>query len=658
MSNRPRLNEVDSAFIIASEDATDPITRRPSLTHNREIENPNIIESSDSDSDRESLHSRSYARSIPNSRLSRVSTQPEHPVELSRIQTHRSLHSETVGRSRTQTSTLSRRRSQKPLPAFGAGKPYPPALPDQEEYVVEFDGPDDPLHAQNWPLSEKIMMAVMLGFTTFTSSFTSSMFSTATHAVAYQFGVSPEVGILGTSLYVLGFAFGPTFWAPLSELKGRRLPIIISMFGFTVFCFGCATGKDLQTVLICRFFSGLFGACPLAVVAAVFSDMFDNKSRGIALTVFSMMVFTGPLMAPFIGGFIVTSSLGWRWTQYISGIMGATAFTLDLFFMRESYPPIILVQKATDLRRRTLNWGIHAKQEEIELDLKQLVTVNFTRPLRLLFTEPIVTLLSIYMSFIYGLLYLFLTAYPLVFVGVHHFTSGVAGLAFFGMIVGQLIAGVVVLAQQPWYMRKLTANNGVPVPEWRLPSIMGGSILFAIGLFWFGWTGYREDIPWIVPTLSGLCSGFGIMSIFLQALNYLVDAYLMFAASAIAGNTFMRSLCGAGFPLFATYMFNGMGIQWASTVLGCVATVLIPIPFFFYKYGPWLRSKSKFAPTMPMPGAPNPAAGSTDDAPGTANSSLDGAPKEHQVSETRDEALRACVPRTRSEIAGEKPSAV
>ena len=102
-----------------------------------------------------------------------------------------------------------------------------------------------------------------------------------------------------------------------------------------------------------------------------------------------------------------------------------------------------------------------------------------------------------------------------------------------------------------------------------------------------------------MPALSGLCTGFGLMSIFLQALNYLVDAYLMFAASAIAGNTFLRSLCGAGFPLFARQMFEGMGIQWAATLLGCVAIVLAPIPFIFYKYGPKIRAKSAYAPTFP-----------------------------------------------------------
>lgn len=90
------------------------------------------------------------------------------------------------------------------------------------------------------------------------------------------------------------------------------------------------------------------------------------------------------------------------------------------------------------------------------------------------------------------------------------------------------------------------------------------------------------------------------MSIFLQCLNYLIDAYLMFAASAIAANTFLRSLCGAIFPLFATYMIEGMGVQWAGLLIGCFAFLLVPLPIIFYLKGDKIREKSKFAPTFPM----------------------------------------------------------
>lgn len=120
--------------------------------------------------------------------------------------------------------------------------------------------------------------------------------------------------------------------------------------------------------------------------------------------------------------------------------------------------------------------------------------------------------------------------------------------------LGEILAGVYGILTTPSYNRKLSANNNMPMPEWRLPPVILGGISFGIGLFWFAWTGFRSDIHWIAPTLSGLATGFGILTIFLNCLNYLIDAYLMFAASAIAANTFLRSLAGAGFPLFARYV--------------------------------------------------------------------------------------------------------
>lgn len=204
---------------------------------------------------------------------------------MSRIQTHRTLQSVTVGTSVTS------RKSKKPLPSMGHGKAFPPALPEREEYVVEFDGADDPMHAQNWPFKRKLMTGAMLGYFTFLAAFGSSIFSPATRTIASIFGVGPVVGTLGVSLYVLGFATGPILWAPFSELRGRRLPLIIGSFGFMVFNFAVAVGKDLQTVLICRFWAGFFGACPLAVTAAVFSDMFDNRTRGLAVSFRSLISF-------------------------------------------------------------------------------------------------------------------------------------------------------------------------------------------------------------------------------------------------------------------------------------------------------------------------------------------------------------------------------
>ena len=89
------------------------------------------------------------------SRIQTSYTLDRHPTALSRIATQRSQHSGTVGAS------LRSRVSKKPLPPFGAGKSYPPALPAKEAYVVEFDGPDDPLHPQNWPTKKKYFIPLL-----------------------------------------------------------------------------------------------------------------------------------------------------------------------------------------------------------------------------------------------------------------------------------------------------------------------------------------------------------------------------------------------------------------------------------------------------------------------------------------------------------------
>ncbi|KAF4217892.1 hypothetical protein CNMCM8980_008210 [Aspergillus fumigatiaffinis] len=548
-------------------------SRRQSLNHGGRASRSDSLSTSvtSSSSSTQAQEGDYYLSQIQTAQTLRGAGLERHPTALSRIATQRSQHSATVG-------ALKPLVSKRPLAEFGAGKPYPPPLPEREEYVVEFAGPDDPLHPQNWSIKKKIAVSAMLAYTTFNATFTSSIYSTANSVVSSKFHVSTEVGTLGLSLYVLGFACGPTFFSPLSELQGRRLPVLIGMFGFTVFQFAVATAENLQTVIICRFFGGFFGSCPIAVVAAVFSDIYDNRHRGLAITVFTMTVFTGPLFAPFIGGFIVESYLGWRWTEYLTGIMGASAFVLDLFFLEETYPPVVLIGKAAELRRRTRNWGIHAKQEEIEVEFGELIRKNFSRPLRILFTEPIVLLLSIYMAFLYGLLYLFLTAYPIVFQRIHGFDKGVGGLPYFGIIIGEFMGGIFIIMLQPWYNRQLSANKDIPIPEWRLPPAIIGGVAFSGGLFWFG-----------------LLTGFGLFCIFLQCLNYIVDAYLVFAASALAANSVLRSIAGAGFPLFSTYMFNALGVNWTGTLLGCVAAILMPIPLLFYLYGLRIREKSKFA---------------------------------------------------------------
>lgn len=511
-----------------------------------------------------------------------------------------SIVDETERMSRSLTGseslkTIARRRTTA-LPKMGGGRGYPPELPEKLQYVVAFEGSDDPMHPFNWTRKRKYGIFGALTFSVFTVAFGSSIFATAAEDLMKEFHVGSEVVVLGVSLYVLGFATGPIVWAPLSELYGRKPILIVSAVAFTLFQFAVATAKDLQTIMLCRFFGSCIGSAPLVVVGAAFADVFDNTQRGYALCLFALGVVIGPQTSPIIGGFISHSYLGWRWTEYITGIMGACYTILIIFVYEESHHPIILAHKAEELRRRTDNWGIRAAHEEFNLSFKEILENNVSRPMVLLVTEPIILLVTVYVSFVYGVLYLCLTAYPIIFAEGYKWTGGVVYLPYIAIVLGEVLGALWVLYCEKDYIRQVKANDGMPVPEARLVAMLPAAVIFPTGLLWLCISGYYyERVHWMAPTASGVFIGFGIFAIFLPSINYIVDSYLIYAASALAANTFIRSIFGAVFPLFGSYMFHGMNTKWAGVLLGLFGFAMAPVPLLFQKYGKRIRSKSKYA---------------------------------------------------------------
>lgn len=313
--------------------------------------------------------------------------------------------------------------------SMSGGKQLTPYLPDRDDYVVAFAEPYDPLNPQKRATWRKyvgqqvrcgsctdIFIRFCISFIacseTFVASFNSAIFAAGESQAREEFQVGRVVAALGTSLLVLGFAAGPVIWAPGSGLIGRRWPLCFGLLGTSIFSIGSATSKDIQTLIICRFFAGLFGASPLCVVPAVLADMYNDTYRGMAIQFYALTVFGSPFIVPIVGDYITESHLRWRWTLYLPSVLGLANFLFMLVFLGETFVPMALVDKARRLRRETGNWAIHADQEKVELDFGAIVRKYLTRPLRMLVTEPIVMLVSIYMSFIYGLVYALLEAYP------------------------------------------------------------------------------------------------------------------------------------------------------------------------------------------------------------------------------------------------------
>jgi MFS family permease len=280
-------------------------------------------------------------------------------------------------------------------------------------------------------------------------------------------------------------------------------------------------------------------------------------------------------------------------TLQITGIYMMFILTLDVIFIDESYPPVLLVYKAQRLRHETGNWALHAKHEEWDVSIKEMANKYLIRPFELL-TTPICFCVALYASFVYGILYLNLAAFPIEFEEERGWGPVTGQLPFLAMLVGIFFGAGINLLNQRFYVKRFKANNNRSVPEARLPPMMLGSIVFAVGLFIFAWTSSRT-IFWFGSIVGAACMGLGFFTIFQAAINYLVDTFPHASASAIAANTCLRSLFAAGFPLFADAMFHNLGISWAASTLGFISIALIPIPFLFYVYGKRIRARGKWS---------------------------------------------------------------
>ena len=292
------------------------------------------------------------------------------------------------------------------------------------------------------------------------------------------------------------------------------------------------------------------------------------------------------------------AGVSWRWLFWVLTIFAGLCTLILAVTLPETYAPILLKKRAQALRKSTGDERYYSAIERENLHWAKRLENILGRPFIMLFREPMLFAVTLYMSFIYGCVYLLFAAYPIVFTQGHHMNAGASGLMFLPLFLGG-VAGVIIylLVFNPMYMKLVVQFSPRPVPpEYRLDIALIAAPLYAISFFWFGWTSY-PSISYFAPAFSGALSGFSIVLLFLALFNYIIDAYLMYAASALAISTVVRSAFGAGFPLFATQMYESLNPRIASTVLGAIAMLMVPIPFVLKRYGAIVRRKSKYAPS-------------------------------------------------------------
>lgn len=268
--------------------------------------------------------------------------------------------------------------------------------------------------------------------------------------------------------------------------------------------------------------------------------------------------------------------------------------TLGVILVPETYGPVLLTKRADELSKA--NDKLYLSILDIRQGKKrpsEVIQRAIVRPWVLLFKEPIVLIASLYMAIIYGTVYMFMGAMPIVYNEDRGWSEGIGGLAFLGIAIG-IVFGVIyaIWDNHKRYMKLFLSKSATA--ESRLPPAIVGAISLPVGMFAFAWTNY-SSIYWSASIVLTMPFGFGCVLIILPIVNYLIDSYTIYAASVLAAAAIFRSIVGAVFPLFTAQMYHNLGIHWASSIPAFLALACMPFPLIMYRHGPALRMRCKYA---------------------------------------------------------------
>ncbi|EGW34279.1 polyamine transport protein, partial [Spathaspora passalidarum NRRL Y-27907] len=465
---------------------------------------------------------------------------------------------------------------------------------------LDYDDAQDKDNPHNWPAWKKWMVTYTVAFMCLCCSLGSSMYTGGVPEIMIRFGASQELSLAGLTFYLIGLALGPAIAAPLSEVFGRRWIYILSLPIAMLFTMGVGLAKNMGTILVLRFFCGYFASPAMAMGGGTISDIWSKEpaEQSFAIALFCLCPFLGPVLGPVIGGF-AGEHKNWQW---------AASWVLLMFFgfvwpfvilSPETYKPVIL-------KNRAIKRGMKVNAPKINSAfIKRVIFFDLLRPIQLLFKEPIVFFFSVYVSFIFAVLFAFFEAFPVIFRGVYHMDLGVSGLTFISVGIGLIlgIAFYVVLDKVYYFPKNPDGTRGKrdengnivwDAPETKLLVAQIGSVFLPISLFWLGWTA-KPSIHYMAPVAAGIPFGFGLILVFLAVVLYFSMSFPpMNVASAIAANNLLRYLLASVFPLFTVQCYENLGIGWASSLFAFIALAMVPVPFIFSYFGPRLRAKSKY----------------------------------------------------------------
>jgi MFS transporter, DHA1 family, multidrug resistance protein len=386
-------------------------------------------------------------------------------------------------------------------------------------------------------------------------------------------------------------------WSPLAEIPilGRNIPYIVTYALFVIFAVPTALSNSLATLLILRFLTGFLGSPCLATAPASFGDIYSFIQLPYALTAWLAACFGGPALGPLISGFAVSSG-HWRWALWEILLMSGPVWVLMFFFLPETSASTILLNRARRLRKLTGNEKLRSQSEidQGNTTLKSVVMMALVKPFEISIKDPAVLFTHLYASFTYGIYYSFFEAFPIAYISIYGFSIGIMGVAFICILIGCLIAVVIYVAYQHFYLIPDLKKRGPRQQEHRLVPAIFASMLIPSCMFWFGWT-VEKDIHYLVSLAAITFWCVGSFLVFQCVFMYLAMSYPTYAASLFAANDACRSALAGGAVIFGRPLYNNLGLGRGSSILGGLQIGGVIGIIALWYWGAWLRSRSKFA---------------------------------------------------------------
>ncbi|KAI9699555.1 MAG: hypothetical protein M1820_007186 [Bogoriella megaspora] len=378
--------------------------------------------------------------------------------------------------------------------------------------------PDDPDSPMNWPLYRRLYTSMAAFAFAFSTTFGATAYTVGLKGVATEFGVEPHVAVLGFSVYLFGIFFAPIYTPHISERVGRTPVYFVGTFLSALFIIGAGWTQSFASLIVTRFFAGFFAGPNVVLIEGTFADIWAARTTNTYYAFLGFAQYFGAACGPLILGFIVPVT-SWRWTQYIT-LMIQAAVLLFAIGVPETYQREIIRRRA---RRAGLPHGLApAASGTTLIEMARHTLIN---PIIMLYSEPIVIGITLYLGLCFGIVFQWFITVPAVLNMVYDYTLQQIGLAFISAIIGSVMAALTSILIEQIVVRILARRNANLTIENRLiPAMIGGFFILA-SLFWVGNTA-APTFNSLVPITGTGVYVYGNLLVIISLIPYIFDAYL------------------------------------------------------------------------------------------------------------------------------------